>query len=123
MNLYQSYFDFIRTNESRLSVSGKLKKLIEENYGNPGLGLQFLSERLKLSQSYISQLFKQETGTTINQYIISYRIDMASSLLLKSDQKISDIAGCCGFTDQNYFTKLFKKYTGMTPSAYRGCIS
>lgn len=123
VNLYQSYFDFIRTNESRLSVSGKLKKLIEENYGNPGLGLQFLSERLKLSQSYISQLFKQETGTTINQYIISYRIDMASSLLLKSDQKISDIAGCCGFTDQNYFTKLFKKYTGMTPSAYRGCIS
>lgn len=122
VNLYQSYFDFVKKNQEELSVSGKLRRLIEENYGNPALGLQFLSESLKLSQSYISQLFKQETGTTINQYIITYRIDMASSLLLKSDRKISDIADCCGFTDQNYFTKLFKKCTGMTPSEYRGYL-
>ena len=122
VNLYQSYFDFVRENREEASVSGNIRRLVEENYGNPSLGLQFLSENLKLSQSYISQLFKQETGTTINQYIISFRIDMASSQLLKSDRKIADIALSCGFPDQNYFTKLFKKCTGMTPSEYRGCL-
>jgi len=122
VNLYQSYFDFVRENREEASVSGNIRRLVEENYGNPSLGLQFLSENLKLSQSYISQLFKQETGTTINQYIISFRIDMASSQLLKSDRKIADIALSCGFPDQNYFTKLFKKCTGMTPSEYRGYV-
>lgn len=122
VNLYQSYFDFIRENQTQLSVSGNIRRLVEQNYQNPSLGLLLLSESLGLSQSYISQLFKQETGSTINQYIISYRIDMASSLLLKTDRKISEIALSCGFPDQNYFAKLFKKCTGMTPTEYRGYI-
>ena len=94
--------------------------MVETNYSNPELGIPFLSEQLKLSPSYLSQIFKQETGTTINQFIISFRMDMACSLLLKSDRKVADIAQSCGFLDQNYFTKIFKKYTGLTPSDYRG---
>lgn len=118
--IYNSYFIFLTESHNEASVSENIKKVISENYANPDLGLQFLSDNLNLSQSYISRLFKQETGSTINQYIITYRIDTASSLLLNTSYKISDISRCCGFTDQNYFTKLFKKCTGTTPSDYRG---
>lgn len=118
--IYENYFTYRKEHSKSLSISGNIRKMVETNYSNPELGIPFLSEQLKLSPSYLSQIFKQETGTTINQFIISFRMDMACSLLLKSDRKVADIAQSCGFLDQNYFTKIFKKYTGLTPSDYRG---
>ena len=119
-NLVQSFLAYTAQNVEALSISGQICQIIEESYGNPDLGIAYIADLLHLSQSYISQIFKQETGNTINQYIISCRIDNACDLLLTCNEKIADIGKRCGFPDQNYFTKIFKKSTGMTPSDYRG---
>ena len=105
--------------QEELSVSGKLRRLIEENYGNPALGLQFLSESLKLSQSYISQLFKKEAGITFIHYITQLRMEDAVNLLSMTNKPVIDIAMEVGFNDYFYFLKTFKKFTGKTPSQYR----
>jgi len=68
---------------------------------------------------YISKLLKDKRGITLHQYVISYRLKYASSLLLSTDKSIADIADEAGFTDASYFTKTFKANFGITPKEYR----
>lgn len=101
------------------SVSVLIKNTIIDNYQNPDLDIQFLSGRLNLSVSYLSFLFKQETGSTINHYMNEYRIWKAKELLVNTNRKIADISDAVGFANQNYFAKTFKKLAGCSPSVYR----
>jgi AraC-like DNA-binding protein len=91
---------------------------ISLNYSQQ-LTLPMLAERVHLSSSHLERQFKGETGMTISYYIASIRCDAAADLLLHSDQAISDISFYVGYSDNNYFVKVFKKHYGKTPSAYR----
>ena len=83
------------------------------------LSLNKLANTLKLSPAYLSNLFKQETGQTLTDFVNRKRIDYAAELLRNTNLQIQTVAQSCGILDVHYFGKLFKKYTKKTPKEYR----
>lgn len=83
------------------------------------LSLKTQASLLNVNASYLSTLFKKETGCTLTEYVNRKRIEKAIFLLNSSSLQIQTIAQHCGITDVNYFTKTFKKWIGMTPKEYR----
>jgi len=81
--------------------------------------VEFLARFVGLSPSYLSRLFKKETGVTISEYIQARKIDTARNMLVFSDYSPSQIASILAFPSQSYFTEVFRKRTGMTPLKYR----
>lgn len=81
--------------------------------------LSVLAEITNLHANYLSQRFKKEVGLSISEYIQQQRIEEAKELLTLSDFPLSEICSRLAFHDQSYFTKVFKKHTGMTPKRYR----
>ena len=72
-----------------------------------------------LSPAYFSRVFKKEMGVTFNSFLNEVRIEKSKSLLRNNDLKMVDIALMVGFESQSYFTKVFKKITGISPLQYR----
>jgi two-component system response regulator YesN len=91
---------------------------IKDNY-NENITLYNLSEKFNINQSYLSQLFKNETGVNFIKHLTNYRMSKACSLLLQTDMSINDIAQEVGYDDYLYFRKVFKKVNNMTPTEYR----
>lgn len=87
------------------------------------LGLKTLAAQLNVNPSYLSTLFKKETGSTLTEYVNQKRIEHAVFLLNTSNLQIQIIAQYSGIADVNYFTKTFKKIIGVTPKEYRDHIS
>lgn len=87
------------------------------------LSLKAQAEALNVNSSYLSTLFKKETGMTLTEYVNKKRIDQALLMLNSTDMQIQMIAQYCGIPDVNYFTKTFKKVVGKTPKEYREIIS
>lgn len=87
------------------------------------LSLKALADHLNVNPSYLSTLFKKETGTTLTEYVNRKRIEHGILLLNTTCMQIQSIAQYCGIPDVNYFTKLFKKYIGKTPKEYRDDIN
>ncbi len=83
------------------------------------LSLKNLSATLGVTPSYLSTLFKKEIGMPLTEYVNKHRTEKAKQLLLSSNLQVQQIAQNCGILDVNYFTKIFKKYTGKTPNEYR----
>lgn len=92
-----------------------------ENYAL-SITLEELAQLTNLNKSYFSQLFHKEVGIPFGDYLKSVRIKNAQLLLRDGSRSMSDIAELVGFANQNYFTKVFKKDTGMTPSQYRASL-
>jgi YesN/AraC family two-component response regulator len=76
-----------------------------------------------LNPSYLSQLFKQQTNMNFTDYVLEERIGEAKRLLCVTSLRISDIAGRVGYTDLAYFSAVFKKAAGVTPSEYRKVVA
>ena len=83
------------------------------------LGLKRIASHLNVNASYLSSLFRKETGKTLTEYVNRKRIDHAAYLLRTTDLQVQAVAQQCGIFDVNYFAKTFKKYTGKTPKTYR----
>ena len=83
------------------------------------LSLKSLAELLGVNSSYLSTLFKKETGSTLTEYVNRKRVEHAIFLLNSTNLQIQEIAAACGIPDVNYFTKIFKKQVGNTPKEYR----
>ncbi|OMF34540.1 DNA-binding response regulator [Paenibacillus sp. FSL H8-0548] len=101
------------------NVVERVRAYIEQNYANGGLTVADAGKAVYLSSTYVSLLFKQETGQTVGEYLTQIRVEKAKELLRDPQYKFYDICYAIGYTDPSYFTKLFKKVTGATPSAYR----
>ena len=78
-----------------------------------------LAEYLKLSESYLSKLFRKEMGLPLSQYILDLKIEKAKNLLQYSEYNIVDIANYLSFSSQSHFIQVFQKKTGITPHKYR----
>ncbi|NLT97016.1 MAG: helix-turn-helix domain-containing protein [Christensenellaceae bacterium] len=96
----------------------KVMEYVNANYMKR-ITLNDISEHVSFSVSYLSRIFKEEKGINLSSYINEVRIRNAKTLLLTSDMPLSSITYCCGFDDQSYFSKVFKKFTGTTPGKYR----
>jgi len=105
-------------NTKDLNLVDCIKKHIKENYKdeltNSGLAGVF-----GYSSNYMGQVFKNETGSTINEYINKIRIQQAKMLIKETHLMIYQIAYRVGFNDQHYFSLVFKKLVGVTPKQYR----
>ena len=91
---------------------------ISKNYAN-SLTLEYVASQVHLNPAYFSSLFKKESGFSFKEYLNMVRIEESKRLLTNTDYTIVDIAIAVGFEDQSYFSKVFKKYTGVTPKQFR----
>ncbi len=81
--------------------------------------LAALSDHVHLVEQYICSIFKKHTGMTVFQYINSERIDLAKRLIATNEFTLIKISEMCGFSDYNYFSRIFRQIVGMTPVYYR----
>jgi len=86
---------------------------------NEVLTLEDVAKHVHLHPSYFSTMFKQSIGSSFKEYLNMVRIEESKRLLSNTDFPIIDIAIASGFEDQSYFSKVFKKYTGLTPKQFR----
>ncbi len=98
---------------------GRARAFLSRRYSDPNLMLQDVAGEVGMSQSHFSTVFAQETGITFTQYLTALRIGKAKELLSATRMRSSEIAFAVGYNDAHYFSYLFKKQTGVTPSEYR----
>lgn len=95
-------------------------KYIDENYADEELSLNLLASHVNFSPNHLSMVFSQQTGQTFIKYLTDYRMNKAKELLKCTGKRSSVIAMEVGYKDSHYFSYLFKKTQGMTPTQYRG---
>ncbi len=95
------------------------KKYIEANYSNPDLSVEMICRHLHLSPAYFSTIFKKETGQAYIAYLTEVRLQKAVELLTDTDDKTYVIAAKVGYQEQNYFSYVFKKRFGVSPTRFR----
>lgn len=96
----------------------RVVEYIETNYMNP-LTIPELLELVPISRRVFEKRFRQETGTSIYQFLLKYRTDRMAELLQTSKRSIEDIAISCGFNDSRNISRIFSTHKGMTPSEFR----
>ncbi len=97
----------------------KAERLIEENFNKPEFNVTALSKMLSLHHNYFSLLFKKETGISPIKAITDYRLKNACKMLSFTDMLIKEIAIANGYSDELYFSRIFKKNFGISPEVYR----
>lgn len=102
-------------------VLHQIYEYVNQNYANE-LSLSELADKFHMNYSYLSSYFKQRTNENLTTYINRVRTDRAKELLQNHELSVSQISQLTGFSDHNYFSKVFKKMTGMTPVEYRNYI-
>ncbi|WP_050698738.1 response regulator [Anaeromassilibacillus senegalensis] len=100
------------------SVVDRVKRSISQRLGEP-LTREGLAGEVFLNPDYLGRLFKKETGTSINDYLVGARLQEAKRLLRQTEYSIGEIASRVGYSNFSYFSKLFKTETGYTPNEYR----
>ncbi len=98
------------------------RKYIDEHYMEQ-LTLDELADMVHLSSSYLSTVFKEETGLGFSDYLINCRISAAKDLLRTTDKSLPEIAEAIGYKDSKHFGKLFKKIAGIKPTDFRKLYS
>jgi transcriptional regulator, araC family len=96
----------------------KAIRYIKDNYSKK-ITLEDVANHVYLSKSYLSKIFKEETGVNLVSFLNKVRIDKSKLLLANSKLSLIDIANLIGFDDQSYFTKVFKSIVGVSPGKYR----
>jgi len=94
------------------------KKYIQQHYDRP-LRLEDVSDVVGFNATYFSTIFKKETGQTFVDYLGQIRVEKAKELLVSGDYSVMDICELVGYRDLKYFSRLFKKVAGISPSDYR----
>jgi two-component system response regulator YesN len=93
-------------------------KFIHSHLSEP-LSLEVLSDHLHISASHLSRTFKKVCGESLTEYINHVRIEKAKEYLLRQDILAYEVADLVGYHDATYFSSIFKKYTGVSPTEYR----
>ena len=121
--MYRSYCRLVRKHSMK-NYSTPVRRAIATIHADLSgkLSLHVLAEKQGLSSGYLSTVFKKETGKTVTDYILSERMQLAMHLLSTTKLQIQTVALHCGVVDVQYFSKLFKKYAGMTPKEYRESV-
>lgn len=95
-----------------------VKQYIYRNYGSE-LGIDMLADMVYLAPSYLSTVFKKETGQNLSKFIKSYRMERARDMLENSMAKIVDIGAMCGYQNVSYFCSSFREFYGVSPQKFR----
>lgn len=95
------------------------QEYIRQHYGSPELTLEEIAENLKIAPNYLSTIFSKNLGKRLFEYINEYRLDKSIELLLNTAKSINDIGEESGFGSSRNYIRIFKKYKGLPPGAYR----
>ncbi|MFC3750002.1 helix-turn-helix domain-containing protein [Paenibacillus sp. GCM10012306] len=105
--------------ESLRDLVLKVTAHIEDEYSNSNLSVNMIGEHFNMKGSYLSKLFKSQTGEGVLDYINKYRIGQAKEMLKTRQASISDIAKQAGYNEVATFIRVFKKYEGITPGKFK----
>lgn len=108
-----------RKKSGKYRLKDNVLAYISGNYQDFNLGITTISGHFSIHPSYLSRYFKEQAGENLTDYINRYRVEQAKALLAREDILIKDICDMVGIYNINTFIRLFKKYEGVTPSAYR----
>lgn len=118
--MLKKYCDLVRSVDG-VRYSPVIRKVVDyiSRSFNSTITLKAMADQFGINSSYLSTLFKKETGKSFTEYIMETRMTFAMQLLLQTDLPISAIAVECGIPDNNYFARIFKTRTGVSPLQYR----
>lgn len=121
-NDYINYYNGTRADNNRNTdekvTAGQMKEYVENNYMYD-ISMQEAAQTMGYSDAYFSKLFKQYFNQNFTAYLTEYRMKKAKQLLSDTNESIKDISRMVGYTDSNYFAKIFKRIVGEIPSKYR----
>jgi Response regulator containing CheY-like receiver domain and AraC-type DNA-binding domain len=115
-------FNEINSNHKNNSLVSAAMNYIFNNY-NKDISLETTAKVIYITPTYLSQLFKLETGVNFLEFLHSYRIEKSKELLKNRTLKNYQIANLVGYSNEKHFSKTFKKYTGLTPKQFRDSIT
>ena len=121
-DLYDFTYNFVKRHSLYLPINKmafNIKNYINQNYRDKNLSIDTIAAHFYMSPQYIPKLFKKAFDVSIMQYIANTRISAAKALVQTQDMGIKNIAEAVGYDDANYFSRLFKKKTGMTVTEYK----
>ena len=99
-------------------IRAEISRFIDAHYGED-ISMQDAAAALRYSDAYFCKLFKQCFKVNFSAYLNEYRVNKARQLILDPRLSLKDIGAAVGYSDANYFTRVFKRLTGQTPSEYR----
>lgn len=124
-NLLVSYIGLYANRANKVSpVTGQISAEIERRLSDTMFSLENYIRQMPLNYDYVRKLYKKETGATPHEYLLGRRMELAQQLILSgisnqySGYTVAQIAEYCGFTEPLYFSRVFKKYFGVSPSEY-----
>lgn len=104
--------------DGRNNTIRKIEQIVGEEYMKP-LSMKYIADKLYLNHIYLGQIFKKETGISLNDYINKVRISKAKKLLKSANSMVYEVAEQVGFSDSQYFSTVFKKIVGVSPKEYK----
>ena len=107
----------VTVSRKRLELA-TVKEYLDGHYTDK-ISLDDLEEHFFINKFYLSKIFKETYGTTVNNYLISKRITRAKQLLRFTDLTVDEIGAAVGMADANYFSRMFRKVEGISPREYR----
>ena len=120
-SLLYSFFSYLLQDnqaDSSSDIIDSALKIIKYNYNNE-INIKKIADSFHLDSAYFSRLFKSRVGKSPKKVIMEERIEKAKEMLISSDHPIKEISNTVGFNDQLYFSKLFYKYEGLSPTEFR----
>lgn len=103
----------------RIHLLKEINAYLDEHYADPDLKMSQVAELFNFSPNYFSTMYRQEIGETFSESLVRLRINKAKEMLCSTNLKVAELALRCGFNDPHYFSHVFKKKTGITPSQFK----
>ena len=100
-------------------LESRVFRILKEYYMDPELSITYIANKLRMNHTYLSNVFKAQVGVGLLEYINRFRIKMACDMLQNTDDNIETIAKKVGYINASTFSRIFKKYTGITATQYR----
>ncbi|WP_105618804.1 AraC family transcriptional regulator [Vallitalea okinawensis] len=122
-HLYKNYKDKCSsTHILNNPIIQQVEQFVANNY-EAVITLDMIANEVNLSKYYFTRYFKEHKGITFGQYLREYRIKKALNYLIKTDIAVTEIAYTCGFDSIKTFNRIFKHYTSLSPTQYRGVLN
>jgi len=127
-NRIKNEASYMKPNEDSMKVMGNgnyadqhvniVAKIIQNSYSQ-NIKVEDIAEKLNINRSYLSAIFKKNTGLAIKEFLTNYRIEQSCVMLRDKHKLVAEISSAVGYDDPLYFSRLFKKQVGCSPSEYR----